>query len=222
MMLSKTKEIIYSLILIFVFTILTINLAIYTFENAQTIQDVLPLVGLYLFTRIILPIIGLLMFAVMIRAYIDRNSTPYYTESINQIQSPGGNGGGMDTPSHNVNENSSGVGDRVKDYLNNANLSRFSIYDYPVVANIYKAIGYNPTGANKQIQNESFGKLLISTKFFEQEKTFIILKPLYHKTTENEAKKYYSEKPNNAYLLNDVSMTYRSVNREKSEQGATT
>ena len=218
-MLSKTKEIIYSLILIFVFTILTINLAIYTLENAQTIQDVLPLVGLYLFTRIILPIIGLLMFAVMIRAYIDRNSTPYYTEIIPTIQSQG-EGGGAPAPSNNVNENSSGVGDRVKDYLNNANLSRFSIYDYPVVASIYKSIGYTPQGANKQIQNESFGKLLISTKFFEQEKTFIILKPLYHKTTENEANKYYSEKPNNAYLLNDVSMTYRTANNEKIGQGA--
>jgi len=128
----------------------------------------------------------------------------------------------MDTPSHNVNENSSGVGDRVKDYLNNANLSRFSIYDYPVVASIYKAIGYTPQGANKQIQNESFGKLLLTTKFFEQEKTFIILKPLYHKTTENEANRYYSENRNNAYLLKDVETTYRSVNREKSEQGATT
>ena len=116
----------------------------------------------------------------------------------------------MDTPSHNVNENSSGVGDRVKDYLNNANLSRFSIYDYPVVASIYKNIGYTPQGA----------KLLISTKFFEQEKTFIILKPLYHKTTENEAKKYYSEQPNNAYLLNDVSLTYRSKNNEAIGQGA--
>ena len=97
----------------------------------------------------------------------------------------------MDTPSYNVNENLDRVGERVKDYLNNANLSRFSVYDYPVVASIYKAIGYNPSGANKQIQNESFGKLLISTKFFEQEKTFIILKPLYHKTTENEANKYF-------------------------------
>ena len=219
MNLSKVKEFIYSVILIFVFVLVTINLAIYTLENAQTIQDVLPLVGLYLFTRIILPIIGLLMFAVMIRAYIDRNSTPYYTEIIPTIQSQG-EGGGAPAPSNNVNENSSGVGDRVKDYLNNANLSRFSIYDYPVVANIYKAIGYNPTGANKQIQNESFGKLLISTKFFEQEKTFIILKPLYHKTTENEANKYYSEKPNNAYLLNDVSMTYRTANNEKIGQGA--
>ena len=219
MNLSKVKEFIYSVILIFVFVLVTINLAIYTLENAQTIQDVLPLIGLYLFTRIILPIIGLLMFAVMIRAYIDRNSTPYYTEIIPTIQSQG-EGGGAPAPSNNVNENSSGVGDRVKDYLNNANLSRFSIYDYPVVASIYKAIGYNPSGANKQIQNEAFGKLLTSTQYFEQEKTFIILKPLYHKTTENEANRYYSEQPKNAYLLNDVSMTYRTANNEKIGQGA--
>ena len=219
MNLSKVKEFIYSVILIFVFVLVTINLAIYTLENAQTIQDVLPLIGLYLFTRIILPIIGLLMFAVMIRAYIDRNSTPYYTEIIPTIQSQG-EGGGAPAPSNNVNENSSGVGDRVKDYLNNANLSRFSIYDYPVVASIYKAIGYNPIGANKQIQNESFGKLLLTTQYFEQEKTFIILKPLYHKATEKEANRYYSEQPNNAYLLNDVSLTYRSKNNEAIGQGA--
>ena len=126
----------------------------------------------------------------------------------------------MDTPSNNINENSSGVGERVKDYLNNANLSRFSIYDYSVVASIYKAIGYTPQGANKQIQNEAFGKLLTSTQYFEQEKTFIILKPLYHKATEHEAKKYYSEQPKNAYLLNDVSLTYRSKNNEAIGQGA--
>ena len=220
MNLSKVKEFIYSVILIFVFVLVTINVGIYTLENAQTIQDVLPLVGLYLLTRIILPIIGLFALAYTIRAYIDRNSTPYYTESIPTIQSQGREGGGMDTPSNNINENSSGVGERVKDYLNNANLSRFSIYDYPVVASIYKSIGYTPQGANKQIQNEAFGKLLTSTQYFEQEKTFIILKPLYHKATENEANRYYSEKPSNAYLLNDVSMTYRSVNREKTEQGA--
>ena len=215
MNLSKVKEFIYSVILIFVFVLVTINVGIYTFENAKSIQDVLPLIGLYLLTRFILPIIGLLMFAVMIRAYIDRNSTPYYTESIPTIQSQGREGGGAPAPSNNVNENSSGVGDRVKDYLNNANLSRFSIYDYPVVASIYKSIGYTPQGANKQIQNEAFGKLLTSTQYFEQEKTFIILKPLYHKTTENEAKKYYSEQPQNKHLLNDVQVFYRSTNNEK-------
>ena len=215
MNLSKVKEFIYSVILIFVFVLVTINVGIYTLENAQTIQDVLPLVGLYLFTRIILPIIGLLMFAVMIRAYIDRNSTPYYTESIPTIQSQGREGGGAPAPSNNVNENSSGVGDKVKDYLSGIGLSRFSIYDYPVVASIYKNIGYTPQGANKQIQNEAFGKLLTSTQYFEQEKTFIILKPLYHKTTENEAKKYYSEQPQNKHLLNDVQVFYRSTNNEK-------
>jgi len=182
----------------------------------------LPLVGLYLFTRIILPIIGLLLLAYTIRLYIDRHSNPYYIESIPTNHIQGGNGGGMDTPTNNINENPSGVGERVKDYLNNANLSRFSLNDYPTVQKIYSAIGYNPYGANKQIQNENFGKLLTSTQFFEQEKTFIILKPLYHKTTQNEANRYYSEQPKNAYLLNDVSMTYRSVNREKNEQGATT
>ena len=220
MNLSKVKEFIYSFILIFVFVLVTINVGIYTFENAKSIQDVLPLIGLYLLTRFILPIIGLLLLAYTIRAYIDRNSTPYYTESIPTIQSQGREGGGMDTPSNNINENSSGVGERVKDYLNNANLSRFSIYDYPVVASIYKAIGYNPIGANKQIQNESFGKLLLTTQYFEQEKTFIILKPLYHKATEKEANRYYSEQPNNAYLLNDVSLTYRSKNNEAIGQGA--
>jgi len=105
--------------------------------------------------------------------------------------------------------------------LNNANLSRFSVYDYPVVASIYKAIGYNPTGANKQLQNEAFGKFLLTSKYFEQEKTYIILKPLYHKTTEHEANKYYSEQPKNAYLLNDVSVTYRSCNAEKAGQEVT-
>ncbi|MBP6740503.1 MAG: hypothetical protein KA146_10950, partial [Leptospiraceae bacterium] len=134
MNLSKVKEFIYSFILIFVFVLVTINVGIYTFENAKSIQDVLPLIGLYLLTRFILPIIGLLLLAYTIRAYIDRNSTPYYTESIPTIQSQGREGGVMDTPSNNINENSSGVGERVKDYLNNANLSRFSIYDYPVVA----------------------------------------------------------------------------------------
>jgi hypothetical protein len=215
MSLSKVKEFIYSFILIFVFVLVVVNLAIYTLENARSIQDVLPLIGLYLFTRIILPIIGLLMLAYTIRLYIDRHSNPYSLESIPTNQSQGREGGGAYTPTNNINENSSGVGERVKDYMNAANLSRFSVYDYPIVASIYKAIGYTPHGANKQIQNESFGKLLISTKFFEQEKTFIILKPLYHKTTENEANKYYSEQPKNAYLLNDVSMTYRSSNNEK-------
>jgi len=215
MSLSKVKEFIYSFILIFVFVLVTINLGIYTLQNAQTIQDVLPLVGLYLFTRIILPIIGLLLLAYTIRLYIDRHSNPYYIESIPTNHIQGGNGGGMDTPTNNINENPSGVGERVKDYMNAANLSRFSIYDYPVVASIYKSIGYNPTGANKQIQNENFGKLLTSTQFFEQEKTFIILKPLYHKTTENEAKKYYSEQPQNKHLLNDVQVTYRTANNEK-------
>lgn len=215
MSLSKVKDFIYSVILIFVFVLVTINLAIYTLENARNIQDVLPLIGLYLFTRIILPIIGLLALAYMIRAYIDRHSNPYSLESIPTIQSQGREGGGAYTPTNNINENSSGVGERVKDYMNAANLSRFSVYDYPIVASIYKAIGYTPHGANKQIQNESFGKLLISTKFFEQEKTFIILKPLYHKTTENEANKYYSEQPQNKYLLNDVQVTYRSTNNEK-------
>lgn len=222
MSLSKVKEFIYSFILIFVFVLVTINLGIYTLQNAQTIQDVLPLVGLYLFTRIILPIIGLLLLAYTIRLYIDRHSNPYSLESIPTIQSQGREGGGAYTPSNNINENSDRVGERVKDYMNSVNLSRFSVYDYPVVASIYKSIGYNPPGANKQIQNENFGKLLTSTQFFEQEKTFIILKPLYHKTTQNEANRYYSEQPKNAYLLNDVSMTYRSVNREKTEQGATT
>ena len=215
MSLSKVKEFILAISLILFFGLVAINLVIYILENAQTIQDVLPLIGLYLFTRFILPIVGLLTLAYSIRSYIDRHSNPYYIESINQIQSPGGTGGGMDTPSNNINENPSGVGERVKDYMNRTNLSRFSVYDYPVVSSIYKAIGYNPPGANKQIQNESFGKLLISTKFFEQEKTFIILKPLYHKTTENEANKYYSEQPQNKYLLNDVQVAYRSTNNEK-------
>ena len=219
MNLSKVKEFIYSVILIFVFVLVTINVGIYTLENAQTIQDVLPLVGLYLFTRFILPIIGLLLLAYTTRLYIDRHSNPYSLESN---QSQGGYGRGMDTPSNNINENSDRVGELVRQYLNNANLSRFSLNDYPTVQKIYSAIGYNPYGANKQIQNENFGKLLLTTQYFEQEKTFIILKPLYHKATEKEANRYYSEQPNNAYLLPDVSLTYRSVNREKSEQGATT
>lgn len=219
MIYTKTKEFILSISLISFFVLVGMNLCIYIFENAQTIQDVLPLIGLYLFTRFILPLIGLLLLAYTIRLYIDRHSTTYSLESN---QSQGREGGGTDTPSSNINENSDRVGDKVKDFLNNANLSRFSLNDYPTVQKIYSAIGYNPYGANKQIQNENFGKLLISTKYFEQEKTFIILKPLYHKATEKEANRYYSEKPNNAYLLPDVSLTYRSVNREKSEQGATT
>ena len=129
---------------------------------------------------------------------------------------------GTDTPSSNINENSDRVGDKVKDFLNNANLSRFSLNDYPTVQKIYSSIGYNPYGANKQIQNENFGKLLLTTKFFEQEKTFVILKPLYHKATENEANRYYSEKPSNAYLLKDIETTYRSKNNESVGQGATT
>ena len=214
MNLSKVKEFIYSVILIFVFVLVTINLAIYTFENAKSIQDVLPLIGLYLLTRFILPIIGLLLLAYTIRLYIDRHSNPYSLESIPN-QSQGGYGGGA-YPHHTTNDdNSSGVGDKVKDYLSGIGLSRFSIYDYPVVASIYKNIGYTPQGANKQIQNEAFGKLLTSTQYFEQEKTFIILKPLYHKTTENEAKKYYSEQPQNKHLLNDVQVFYRSTNNEK-------
>jgi len=215
MIYTKTKEFILSISLILFFVLVGMNLCIYILENAQTIQDVLPLIGLYLFTRFILPIIGLLTLAYGIRVFIDRHSNPYSLESIPTNHIQGREGGGMDTPRDNINENSNGVGERVKDFLNNANLSRFSIYDYPIVASIYKAIGYTPHGANKQIQNESFGKLLLTTKFFEQEKTFIILKPLYHKTTENEANRYYSEQPKNAYLLNDVSMNNRSSNNEK-------
>lgn len=219
MIYAKTKEFILSISLISFFVLVGMNLCIYIFENAETIQDVLPLIGLYLLTRFILPIIGLLLLAYTIRLYIDRHSTTYSLESN---QSQGGYVGGMDTPSNNVNENSNRVGELVRQYLNNANLSRFSLNDYPTVQKIYSSIGYNPYGANKQIQNENFGKLLLTTKFFEQEKTFVILKPLYHKATENEANRYYSEKPSNAYLLKDIETTYRSKNNESVGQGATT
>ncbi|MBP6425717.1 MAG: hypothetical protein KA278_08350 [Flavobacterium sp.] len=210
MILSKVKEFIYSVILIFVFVMVTINLAIYTLENAQTIQDVLPLIGLYLFTRFILPIVGLFALAYTIRAYIDRQSNPYSLESIPTNQSQGGEGGGAYTPTHNTTENSNVVGELVKNYLYSINQYKFSLTNYSEVANMYNSIGFNPTGENKKIQNENFGRLLLRSIYFEQENTYIKLKPLYYKTTAAAANSYYlnNEAEHNKTLLADVRRTY--------------
>lgn len=215
------------LILTLLIGLYLLNTASYVWQNARSIEDVFPLIGdftiicLYGFLKwlgifasiaiaaIVAGYVALHELGLMLERYKARRMSPVYIDTATE----GGEGGGsIPTPEPKYFDPNA-IGEKVKKYLESINDYQFSFTSYGEVERIYEYIGYRPGGKNKQEENYNFAKVLLSSKFFEQEgKTNLKLKSLYWKTTEQAAKTFDSAAENykRGDLVDEVKTEYKS------------
>lgn len=203
------------------------GMASYVWQNAHSIDEVFTLMGdytiicLYGFLKWLGIFAGIAIAAIVsgyvilheiglwLERYKARRMSPIYAETTIE----GGEGeGSIPTPEPKYFDPNL-IGEKVKRYLEGINDYQFSFTSYGEVERIYEYIGYRPGGKNKQDENYNFAKVLLASKYFEQEgKTNLKLKPLYWKTTEHAAKSFDSAAENykRGDLVDEVKTEYKS------------